>query len=66
MGIRGDSFDTMFGGLQELRALSGGLQKHVVSHHTQIKGSVWFRTNGKGADSPENHTVQEGSLADLD
>jgi hypothetical protein len=34
--IGGDGFGTVFGGLRQFRALSGGLRKPVVSHHAQI------------------------------
>jgi hypothetical protein len=40
MGIWGDEFGTMFHGFRQFGALSSGLQKPVVSHHTQIYGLV--------------------------
>jgi hypothetical protein len=36
IGIWGDGFRTVFDGFRQFGALSGGLRKHVVSHHAQI------------------------------
>jgi hypothetical protein len=36
IGIWGDGFGTVFGGLRQFRVLSSGLWKPVVRHHAQI------------------------------
>jgi hypothetical protein len=39
----------MFGGFRQFEALSGGLWKPVVSHHTQIYGPIHGATTHKNS-----------------